>query len=141
MKSKISNLQRKTIILKKEIKKKIKKILFLQNKKDANLSIVLTNDQIIKNLNREFLGKNYPTDVLAFNLKNKNQAQDSIEAEIIISIETAEKNSKIYKTSFKYETLLYLVHGILHLCGYDDRRKNDRERMRKREEYILRKIN
>ncbi|MFH1655489.1 MAG: rRNA maturation RNase YbeY [Candidatus Omnitrophota bacterium] len=140
MKLTISNLQRRIVIRKEVIIQKVRRILHLQNKKEADLSIVFVNDKIIKKLNKAFLNKNRPTDVLAFDLSNKNQNRKSLNAEIIISAETAEKNSKNYKTSLQYEILLYLTHGILHLCGYDDRYKKDKKLIRKREKYILKKL-
>jgi len=140
MKLKITNLQRKTTVQKKKIKKKTKQILLLQNRKDANLSIVFVNDKIIKKLNQKFLHKNKPTDVLAFDLKTKKESKKTIDGEIIISVETAARNAKIYKTSLNNEALLYLIHGVLHLCGYDDTTNKEKMSMRQREQYILGKI-
>jgi probable rRNA maturation factor len=78
--------------------------------------------------------------VLAFDLSKEKQAKKTLDGEIIISLETAARNSKTFKTSLQYEILLYLAHGILHLGSYNDKSTVDKKRMREREKYILRKI-
>jgi len=95
----------------------------------------LVNDRTIKKLNREFLSKKYPTDVLAFDLSLRKSAPEKkkIFGEIIISTDTAKRNSRIFNTDFKYEITLYLVHGILHLLGFDDTGSNKIKLMRKKE--------
>jgi probable rRNA maturation factor len=140
MKLTITNFQNKTTFNKKNIKQKIVQILHLERKKDANLSVVFVDDKIIKQLNKDFLSKNRPTDVLAFDLSKEKQAKKTLDGEIIISLETAARNSKTFKTSLQYEILLYLAHGILHLGSYNDKSTVDKKRMREREKYILRKI-
>ncbi|HOX55026.1 MAG: rRNA maturation RNase YbeY [Candidatus Omnitrophica bacterium] len=140
MKLRIINLQNKIPIPKKKILSKTKKILKLQNKVAANLSVVFVNDHLIKKLNKKFLRKNRPTDVMAFDLKDKNEHTSSINGEIVISTETAVRNSKIYKTKQYDELLLYVIHGVLHLCGFNDHKKQETKLMRKREQYILQKI-
>lgn len=77
---------------------------------------------------------------MAFDLKDKKESKNIINGEIVISTETAIRNAKIYKTSYFEETLLYVIHGILHLCGFRDKTKKEIQRMRQREKYILKKI-
>ena len=71
-----------------------------------------------------------PTDVLAFNLTDNRK---TIIADIIISAETAMRNSKLYKTSLPYELNLYSAHGCLHLLGYNDNNPRNAKIMRKKE--------
>jgi probable rRNA maturation factor len=136
----IVNLQKRFSISEKKIKKKIKQVFLLQNKTNVVLSIVFVDNKIIKKLNKEYLHKNYPTDVLAFNLKNKKSSKSILDGEIIISLDAAEKNARLFKTSFNYETLLYLIHGILHLSGFNDRTKIQKKIMRKKEKYLIKKV-
>ncbi|MBM3248675.1 MAG: rRNA maturation RNase YbeY [Candidatus Omnitrophica bacterium] len=140
MKLRIINLQNKIPIPNKKIQGKTKKILKLLNKVAVNLSVVFVNDNFIKKLNKEFLRKNQPTDVMAFDLKETKYPINSIIGEIVISTETAIRNSRIYKTNQSEELLLYIIHGVLHLCGFDDRTKEQIKRMRNQEQYILKKI-
>lgn len=85
------------------------------------------------------------TDVLAFNFrddavsrrsvsKNKN---DFMNGEIIIGAATAFRQAKLYKTSFYEEVVLYIIHGILHLLGYDDHTPADIRVMRKKEQELM----
>lgn len=80
--------------------------------------------------------REYPTDVLAFDFTqplNKNR----IFADIVISTDTACRNAKIFKTTYLYELNLYLIHGVLHLLGYDDRTQSQIQLMHKKErEYV-----
>ena len=66
---------------------------------------------------------------------------DKLFADIVISTDRAISNAKIFKTSPLYELYLYVVHGVLHILGYDDKTKKDRLLMRKREESLLKILN
>ncbi len=81
-------------------------------------------------LNRRYHRTDLPTDVLAFDYGDRR-------ADIIISLDTAKRNSRLYKTKFKDEVLLYVLHGILHLAGYSDREERGREKMFKKQEELL----
>ena len=76
---------------------------------------------------------------MAFNLRDKCRGGNKSElfGEIIISADTAKTNAKIYKTSFMYEILLYAIHGILHLLGYNDKTEREIKKMRKKEKQLL----
>jgi probable rRNA maturation factor len=102
----------------------------------GQLNIVYVNNKAIQELNFQFLGKRCPTDVLCFDLSGGGR----IAADIVISTEKACENSRLFKTSAFWEARLYLVHGILHLFGYNDRRKRDRIRMHRQALRIMRQI-
>ena len=102
-------------------------------------------DQKICSLNKKFLGLNNATDVLSFDstdeevsytLSPKNVKE--VNGDIIISTDAAIKNAKRFNTSVEHELSLYVVHGVLHLLGYDDHSKNDIAKIRKKEKKILR---
>lgn len=84
-----------------------------------------------------YLGKNCPTDVISFDI---SENKDEILADIIISTDTALRNAKIFNTVPIYELYLYVIHGVLHLIGYDDKRKKDRLIMQRKEEFLLKKL-
>jgi len=140
MRISVINLQKKIPIKESRIRRIVKQILLLQNRSEAELSLVFVNDSAIKKLNKTYLKKNHTTDVLSFDFKEKNQSKRLLNAEIIISLETALRNSNVFDVLLWDEIVLYLIHGILHLCGYDDRAVKDKQRMDKRQKYILSKI-
>ena len=129
----IADLQKHYEINKSKIKKVVKVVL---NKevKSAKLSIAFVDNEEIKRLNERFLGFNEVTDVIAFPLNNK---EDFLSGEIVISVETAVEVANRKKSNVEGEIILYLVHGILHLLGYNDNNKKNAKIMHKKESEIL----
>jgi rRNA maturation RNase YbeY len=103
--------------------------------KKANINIILTDYNSVKELNKKFLKHNYETDVLAFLLDD-----EELEGEIYISIETAEKQAKEYKVSLTNELSRLAIHGTLHLIGYKDKTEQEKAEMHKIEDEILLKL-
>ena len=113
----------------------------------AELSVVFVTDSQIKVLNKRYLQHDCPTDVLAFDLREdarrprkRNAAGwtgGRLEGEIVVSTMTAARQAKEYHSTPVLETVLYVVHGILHLCGYDDHRDRDIKKMRARERAVM----
>lgn len=103
----------------------------------ADVRVALVNDLQIAALNEQFLGHVGPTDVLTFTL---HEAGQPLEAEIVISYQTAAINAPRYGWSVDNELLLYLIHGALHLVGYDDQSENQQLEMRQREQEVLREL-
>lgn len=99
--------------------------------------MLYTDNKSIRQLNRRYAGKNVSTDVLCFDLSEKGQFL----ADIAVSAEKAIQNARRFKTTPKEEAALYLIHGILHLFGYDDKKIIERRRMQRKALYILNKIN
>ena len=99
----------------------------------------MVDDKTITGLNKQYLKKNYPTDVLAFRMQDGEFADmhPEILGDVIISLDTAAFRAEEFQTSFKYESQLYLVHGILHLLGFDDLSAKGREGMKAIQEKIL----
>ena len=100
----------------------------------ATVSVAVVDDQTIHDLNRRFLDHDYPTDVLSFLLEGDSKA---FEGEVVVSAETAARMSSRYGWSAEAELLLYVVHGTLHLVGYDDRDADKRKQMRAKERLYL----
>ena len=96
-------------------------ILDLLNLPDAELSIVLCDDAFIHPINRDYRNKDKPTDVLSFSQREGEFAfhNDNILGDVIISIETAKRQALERKHNLERETNILLIHGILHLIGYD----------------------
>ncbi|MBI3037570.1 rRNA maturation RNase YbeY [bacterium] len=104
---------------------------------NSELSVVLCDDDFIQKLNEEYLGNNRPTDVLSFPMES-DPFEHGIRplGDVVISVETATHQAEKLKYSTKLEIVFLLIHGILHLLGYDHDKKLDLTRMKKREETI-----
>ncbi len=103
----------------------------------GSVSIAVVDDPTIHDLNRRFLGHDYPTDVLSFLLE---ESGNLIEGEIIVSADTAETAAARYGWPAENELLLYVIHGALHLVGYDDQSPEDAALMRTQEAKYLAKF-
>jgi len=117
----------------KEKKQLIIKVIRKEKKIPGDLNFIYTNDENIRIINKEFLKRDNFTDVIAFDYSVKK----IVSGEIYISVDTVKINSNNYEVSLHREILRVMIHGTLHLCGYDD--KNDRERsvMRELEDFWL----
>ena len=102
--------------------------------KSATISVAVVDDPTIHALNRQFLEHDYPTDVLSFTL---DASGDHLDGEIILSADTAATAAEEHGTTAAQEQLLYVIHGMLHLVGYDDVAPADAERMRAAEQKYL----
>ncbi len=118
----------------------------------AEISVALVDNATIHQLNRQFLSHDYATDVLSFLLGCESaEAEDSasepppkrrgrgkrLDGEVIISTETALQDAQKYGWSPREEVVLYLIHGLLHLVGYDDLTSMEQAVMRARERAML----
>ncbi len=129
----IRNLQKKVRPDRKKIKNLLRRVLIMEKCafiKEVN--VCLAGDRMIKKINASFAGKNNPTDVLSFGSGEKRKGRCAY-ADIIVSIDTARRNARIFHTSWRYETNLYCVHGLLHILGYNDDSKKNSAVMRKKE--------
>jgi len=128
----INNLT--TTPIEEEILKKVaEKILEGENKRNTDLSIALVGPGRIRKLNKKYRGKNRMTDVLSF--------PDNGLGEIVICLREVKKNAKKFGSSFKKELSTCLIHGILHLLGYDHEKSVEEvKKMRDREEYYLSQV-
>ena len=113
------------------VKKAAQIVLEDENKKNINLSIAFIGPSRIRNLNKKYRGKNRATDVLAFSENNKG-------GEVVICLQEVKKNSKRYALSFEKELTNCLIHGILHLLGYNHEKGGEKAKvmMEKQEDYL-----
>lgn len=145
----INNLQDKIEIDKdteEMIKKAVEKALEMHGEDKVEVGIVLVDNEYIQELNRHYRGKDEPTDVLSFAMREGEYDFDSefeeIEEEellgdIIISCEKAKYQAEEYGHSFNREIGYLAVHGILHLLGYDHETEEEKRKMRQKEEEVL----
>ena len=110
------------------------------NKHDeASITIIFSNDLKLSKLKKEYFGKDVFTDTISFNLEEKG---DPIEGEVYISLDRVSENANIYKQDFISECKRVIIHGCLHLLGFNDESPEDKTKMMELEErYLLRTIN
>jgi probable rRNA maturation factor len=107
----------------------------------AELGILFVGDQRMRGLNRRYRGKDSTTDVLAFAIRGVPHSSSHLLGDVVIAVPTAARQAKQGHRSLDEELTMLLVHGILHLCGYDhERSEKEARRMRRRERMILRSL-
>tara|TARA_R110002094_G_scaffold199842_1_gene171737 strand:+ start:743 stop:1162 length:420 start_codon:yes stop_codon:yes gene_type:complete len=99
---------------------------------DLEVSLLLTGDKEIGELHEQFLDDPSPTDVMSFEMDNG--------AELVVSVETAQRVANEAGHAVDAEVALYIVHGMLHTVGYDDIEDEDRRRMRDAERAIMQRL-
>ena len=102
--------------------------------KVGKLNYILTNDEILVQLNKEYLRHFTLTDIITFDL---SEDEGFLTGDIYISVDRARENAKKFKDSLNNEIKRLMIHGILHLIGYKDKSESERELMRAKEEYYL----
>jgi probable rRNA maturation factor len=105
--------------------------------KVSSLVINLVSSEEIARINKKYLKHNYSTDIITFDYSRDKK---NLDAEIFISVNDAEYNSKKYDVSLLEEIVRLIVHGILHLTGYDDKKKQSRILMKKKENLLMDKF-
>jgi rRNA maturation RNase YbeY len=98
------------------------------------LNYILTNDDVLVQLNKEYLRHFTLTDIITFDL---SESDGLLTGDIYISVDRARENAKKYKDSLSNEIKRLMIHGVLHLMGYKDKSQTEREMMRAKEEYYL----
>ncbi|MFO0792958.1 MAG: rRNA maturation RNase YbeY [Candidatus Brocadiaceae bacterium] len=131
----IINTQRLCAINKKKIKNLVQGVLKIEEK-DAELNIVFTDNKKIKEINKTFLRHNYATDVISFPY-HESSISNIINGEIVVSAEKAIEVSQKHGYEAEGEIALYVIHGLLHLLGYDDKQKKEAKKMHQRERELL----
>src|SRR5262245_34007781 len=111
------------------LKKAVRLILKDAGIQSAEISIAIVSDERMHELNRQYLQHNYPTDVLSFVLAHNARAK-SLDGEIIASSDYAAREALRYRWTIDDELLLYIIHGCLHLVGYDDTTAKAKSAMR-----------
>ncbi len=102
-------------------------------KRIGDISIIFCSDNYILDVNMKYLQHDYFTDVITFDYCEG----DKLSGDLFISVDTVRENAKLYNTDFNDELNRVMVHGILHLIGYDDHSQKDKQLIRKKEDYYL----
>ncbi|MFN3781268.1 MAG: rRNA maturation RNase YbeY, partial [Candidatus Kapaibacteriota bacterium] len=102
-------------------------------KTDCDINIIYVDEAQIVEINKQYLGHNYVTDVISFDLSDE---RNSI-GEVYICIQQAERQAKEYNVSLENELSRLAIHGVLHILGFDDRTDDEKQKMHKLEDMFL----
>jgi len=111
----------------------IKRVIGNEGLEMGDITYVFCDDDFLLNLNKEYLNHDTLTDIISFD----NSLCDKIVGDIFISVERVKENSEIYTTTFINELHRVMIHGILHLCGYNDKSDVESKTMRVKEDEAL----
>lgn len=117
----------------------VRHVLDAENAHLVHVTVVLAGHDLVRRLNRSYLEHDYNTDVLSFSLADGAEGDEpsSVEGEVYVDLDTAAERHDEFGTSFEHEACRYVVHGVLHLLGYDDATEAGAERMREKENRYL----
>lgn len=112
----------------------IRRVIKAEGKSLVELNYIFCTDDYLREINIEFLNHKTFTDIITFNY---NPSEHEIEGEIYISIDRVRENAKDFKTDFPTELNRVIIHGVLHLLGYNDKTKPEKAVMREKEDACL----
>ncbi|MBQ9887920.1 MAG: rRNA maturation RNase YbeY [Bacteroidales bacterium] len=104
-----------------------------ESRKLGNINIIFCSDPYILDINKKYLKHNYYTDIITFDYCDG----PVLSGDLFISVDTVLANSETYKTDFSDELNRVIIHGVLHLVGYDDQTDEQKAVMRDKEDYYL----
>lgn len=113
----------------------INMVLAEEKTRFAEVNVIFCGDKEIKRINKTFLNKDRTTDVISFDLESELAI-----TEIYIGINQVEENSKYFNEKFENELNRVLIHGVLHLCGYNDYTEQEKREMKAKENFYLQKV-
>ncbi len=111
----------------------IRSVAASYGKRVGDVGYMFVNDEKILEVNRQYLGHDYYTDIITFDETDEQR----IAGDLFISLETVASNAEMMHTSYDEELHRVLVHGVLHLCGLKDKQDDDAARMREEERKAL----
>ena len=122
-----------------QVRRAVEATLAMESADEREVSVLLTDDEEIHQLNRDYRGSDKPTDVLAFALDESGRIDTSL-GDVVISVERAREQAKSRRVDLDSELELLAVHGTLHLLGYDHAEVQEAKQMRNRTRAIRRKL-
>jgi rRNA maturation RNase YbeY len=111
----------------------IKAVAATYGRKVGEIGYLFVNDEKILEVNNEYLGHDYYTDIITFDYDEGNQ----INGDLIISLDTVRSNAKLFGKPYEEELYRVIIHGVLHLCGINDKGPGERELMEAAENRAL----
>ena len=145
MKIQIDNNQNKIKIDKRKIRRAAVMLLKHLDCSDKEISLSFVNDKTIQKLNKQYRNKDKPTDVLSFSLQEGefSNINPHILGDVVISVDTAAADASKGSLSLEQEINFLIIHGLLHLLGYDHENttKEEAKKMQKKEKDLFRLLN
>jgi probable rRNA maturation factor len=133
----ITNRQKTLPIDRRRMRQAVQAVVRDAGIREARISVAMVDDAAIAKLHEQFLGDPESTDVLSFVLE---QSPPALEGEVVVSADTARSNAARYRCPAEEELLLYVIHGTLHLVGYDDTTPRQRAVMQRLQRHYLGQI-
>lgn len=124
-------------IKKRDTSNWIKAVAATYEKKVGDVAYIFCSDEKILEVNNQYLQHDYYTDIITFDYTEKN----TISGDIFISLDTVKSNSEEFKTDYNQELYRIIIHGVLHLCGINDKGPGEREHMTECENKALELLN
>lgn len=115
----------------------ISSVINKNNKILGDITYIFCSDDYLLNINKQYLNHDYFTDIITFNYCER----DVVSGDIFISIDTVRSNSETYEVSFLNELYRVIIHGILHLLGYNDKTDEEQDEMTRQENLSLEILN
>jgi len=145
MKIQIDNRQKRIKIDKRRIRIEVNNLLKLMDCANKEISITFVDNETIQRINKQYLSKDRPTNVISFSLQEGEfgNINPEILGDVIISVDTAYQDAKKGNLSFDEEILFLIIHGLLHLLGYnhENTSKVNSLKMKKKEKELFRLLN
>ncbi len=139
----ITNISSNTTFDVEKVVQAVSETLIAHNSEDSEVSVLLTDDPHMTQLNRKYREIDGPTDVLAFAMQEGEHNIDlnaNVLGDVVISLETAERQAKEETHSLEEEVAFLTVHGVLHLLGYDHQSQNEACVMFEKQDIILQRL-
>ena len=124
-------------IKKRETTAWIRAVAATYGKRVGDIGYMFVNDEKILEVNREYLGHDYYTDIITFDYCE----DDTLNGDLVISLDTVKSNAELFKKDYNEELHRVIIHGVLHLCGINDKGPGEREIMEAAENKALSTLN
>ena len=111
----------------------IREMVQSKSKKIGDVNYIFCDDEYLLSINQQYLQHDTYTDIITFDYCE----EDILNGDIFISIERVRENAQKFEVSFQEELVRVMAHGMLHLCGYKDKKKSEAEEMRKQEKWAM----
>ena len=124
------------LIRKTDIKKPVKYLINKELNKLGEISVILCSDSYLLDMNKQYLNHDYYTDIITFDYVENN----IISGDLFISVDRVKENAVKFESEFKKELFRVVIHGVLHLIGYNDKTTEEQLIMREKENLYLREV-
>jgi probable rRNA maturation factor len=122
-----------SFVSRKELKHAVKDLVITEGKKLKDLSLVFTDDDYLLEVNKQYLNHDYFTDVITFDYSSF----PNVAGDVMISLDRVKDNAASMNLDYETEFYRVVFHGVLHLCGYKDKRAEDAKEMRAKEDFYI----